>query len=172
MTGVLAGDVSGEASVEKGDILRRMDRSSEGREESGGALRLRPFPLRENRPELEEESCINSITSMSKVGSRSRMGLTRVSSSTFNWCSDCCSPIGGDCCAVSVTFTTGIFRLCDWLLSSSSFLTFSFSATGGQSFLIGVGEDRGRASVEDGEEEPGALMSWTPKEGQTEPGLS
>lgn len=132
MTGVLAGDVSGEASVEKGDILRRMDRSSEGREEQGGALRPLPFPLQENRAELEEENFINSITSMSKLGSRSRTGLTRVSSSTFDWCSDSFrSPIGGDCCAGSVTLATGVFRLCDWLLSSSSSLTFSLSATRG-----------------------------------------
>lgn len=34
--GTLVGEVSGEASVEKGDCRRRMERSSEGREEQGG----------------------------------------------------------------------------------------------------------------------------------------
>lgn len=90
VTGVLAGEVSGEASVEKGDCLKRMERSSEGLEETGGGLRVRPFPRREKGGGLGEERCrregggddevISSITSMSKEGSRSSTGLTGSSS--------------------------------------------------------------------------------------------
>lgn len=91
VTGVRAGEVSGEASVEKGDCLSRMERSSEGLEEQGGGLRIRPFPLREGARELGEdrfrregggEDVISSITSMSKEDPRSNTGLTGLSSSS------------------------------------------------------------------------------------------
>lgn len=94
--GALVGDVSGEASVEKGDCLRRMERSSEGLAMEGGGLRERPFPRREkggglgdgrcSREGGGEEEVISSITSRSREGSRSITGLTG-SSSASDWSS-------------------------------------------------------------------------------------
>lgn len=87
--GILVGEVSGEASVENGDCLKRMERSSEGPEEQGGGLRERPFPRRERGGGLREERCedvIRSITSMSKAGSKSKTGLPS-SSSISDWSS-------------------------------------------------------------------------------------
>lgn len=96
--GTLEGEVSGEASVEKGDCLRRMERSSDSRGEQGGGLRVRPFPLRRSGDEDGEDRCrrdgggddvISSITSLSKERSKSSTGLTGSSSM-----SECSSVIG------------------------------------------------------------------------------
>lgn len=130
--GTLVGEVSGEASVEKGDCLRRMERSSEGLEEGGG-LRLRPFPRRETGGGLGEdrfEGVIRSITSMSKEGSRSRTGLTSSSSSISDW-SSCLAPSLASSTSSSciLPFTSSFSSCssatsllcegsaCDWLLS-------------------------------------------------------
>lgn len=119
VTGVLAGEVSGEASVEKGDCLRRTERSSEGREERGGGLKLRPFPRQENGGGTGQDRCrrdrgveqdIRSITSSSKEGSRSRTGLMggSSSSSSTSWFS-----LIGCCSAAFSCFSEG----CDWCSS-------------------------------------------------------
>lgn len=71
----LMGEVSGEASVEKGDCLRRMDSSSNGGTERGGGLRLRILSgggVREGGRQgeaLGDDELISFITSTSKVGS-------------------------------------------------------------------------------------------------------
>lgn len=144
MTGVRAGEVSGDASVENGDCRRRMDRSSEGRDQEGRGLRLRHFPLREAGGAAE---VISSITSMSRDWSRSRIGPSEVSSSgpasssLIGWCLSTdlisCFSEGSEwdwCPSLvdSVAMTTSLFRLCDWLYSSSTFL---LSANGGWSPL-------------------------------------
>lgn len=96
--GTLAGEVSGEASVEKGDCLKRMERSSEGLEKLTGGLRLRTFPRCKKGGGLRED-VIRSITSMSKEGSSSRTGVTCSSSSI----SDCPASV-----LVSSTFSSSV----------------------------------------------------------------
>lgn len=113
--GALVGEVSGEASVEKGDCRRRMERSSEGLEEQGGGRRVRPFPLWGKGRGLGEARCrsegggdaelISSITSMSSDGSISSTGLTDSSfscdwsfcapPSSSSWLRRPCSSAGG-----------------------------------------------------------------------------
>lgn len=120
--GVLVGDVSGEASVEKGDCLRRMERSSEG-PEKGRGLRERPFPRWESGGVLGEdrrEDVIRSITSMSKEGSSSRTGLTS-SSSISDWSS---------CPAPSLTSSTPSSPVLAGTPSSSSSSSFSLLSKG------------------------------------------
>lgn len=106
VTGALTGEVSGEASVENGDCLRRMERSSKGLEEGGG-LRVRVLPLRakvgggdgEGRCKREGggDAAINSITSISKEGSKSSTGLTGSSSTSASDCSLCTPPSSCSC---------------------------------------------------------------------------
>lgn len=147
--GALVGDVSGEASVEKGDCLSRMERSSEGLVMEGGGLRERPFPRREKGGGLGEGRCsregggevevISSITSRSREGSRSITGLTG-SSSASDWSSStsllsvlqvspCCSTCwtirgeAGMWVAVGSGVSGGSSFLsegCDWLSLSTS----------------------------------------------------
>lgn len=91
--GTLFGDVSGEASVENGDCLSRMERSSSGLELHWRVLNVRPLPRRwkcivgllgEDRVSSDgggDADDISSITSISRLGSSSSTGLTASSMS-------------------------------------------------------------------------------------------
>lgn len=139
MTGTLFGEVSGDASVEKGDCLRRMDRSSTGLELQGGvALRGRDFSRREKGGELfgerlrseggGEEEVIRSITSLSKVESMSSTGLNDSSSfpTSTNWsswlASSSFSPSSSSTPSLTCRFSVASFdfSVSDWCSSLAS----------------------------------------------------